>query len=79
MSTTTLDANGVLDAARQGDLPSDTAVGAKFVPATLSTGKRTVLQFFRTPQLLVTGTVQGALFLIELSEHGHLPLQLLAL
>ena len=62
-STTTLDANGVLDAARQGDLPSDTAVGAKFVPATLSTGKRTVLQFFRTPQLLVTGTVQGVLFL----------------
>jgi ABC transporter DrrB family efflux protein len=37
--------------------------GADFVTATLQNAKRTVLQFFRTPQLLMLGTVQGALFL----------------
>ncbi len=39
------------------------ANGAGFVTTSLATGKRTVLQFFRTPQLLMMGTVQGALFL----------------
>jgi len=39
------------------------ATGAGFVTATLQNAKRTILQFFRTPQLLVLGTVQGALFL----------------
>lgn len=39
------------------------AVGAGFVTAALATGRRTVLQFFRTPQLLMMGTIQGALFL----------------
>ena len=38
-------------------------VGAGFVTAALESAKRTILQFFRTPQLLVLGTVQGALFL----------------
>jgi ABC-2 type transport system permease protein len=37
--------------------------GAGFVIAALQSAKRTVLQFFRTPQLLMLGTVQGALFL----------------
>jgi ABC-2 type transport system permease protein len=37
--------------------------GAGFVTAALATGRRTVLQFFRTPQLLMMGSVQGALFL----------------
>ncbi|MET0727790.1 MAG: ABC transporter permease [Acidimicrobiales bacterium] len=37
--------------------------GASFAPAALATGRRTVLQFFRTPQLLLLGTIQGALFL----------------
>jgi ABC-2 type transport system permease protein len=37
--------------------------GAGFVVAALATARRTVLQFFRTPQLLMMGTVQGALFL----------------
>jgi ABC-2 type transport system permease protein len=37
--------------------------GAGFLTATLGTARRSVLQFFRTPQLLVMGTVQGALFL----------------
>jgi ABC transporter DrrB family efflux protein len=39
------------------------ATGANFVTSTLQNAKRTVLQFFRTPQLLMLGTVQGALFL----------------
>jgi ABC-2 type transport system permease protein len=37
--------------------------GAGFVTAALQSAKRTVLQFFRTPQLLLLGTIQGALFL----------------
>jgi len=37
--------------------------GAGYVTTALATGKRTILQFFRTPQLLMMGTVQGALFL----------------
>jgi ABC transporter DrrB family efflux protein len=39
------------------------APGAGFTTAALESAKRTVLQFFRTPQLLMLGTVQGALFL----------------
>jgi ABC-type multidrug transport system permease subunit len=39
------------------------ATGADFVTASLQSAKRTILQFFRTPQLLILGTVQGALFL----------------
>ena len=39
------------------------ATGAGFVTASLQSAKRTILQFFRTPQLLMLGTVQGALFL----------------
>jgi ABC transporter DrrB family efflux protein len=42
--------------------PSRTT-GADFVSSALQSAKRTVLQFFRTPQLLMLGTVQGALFL----------------
>ena len=41
----------------------DDTTGAHFVTASLQNAKRTVLQFFRTPQLLMLGTVQGALFL----------------
>jgi ABC-2 type transport system permease protein len=41
----------------------DRTTGAHFVTAALQNGKRTVLQFFRTPQLLMLGTIQGALFL----------------
>ncbi len=49
------------DAAPTPDLPA--AGGAGLVTTALATGRRTVLQFFRTPQLLMMGTVQGALFL----------------
>ncbi len=37
--------------------------GAHFPTAALQSAKRTVFQFFRTPQLLLLGTIQGALFL----------------
>ena len=40
-----------------------TTTGAGFVTGTLQSAKRTILQFFRTPQLLMLGTIQGALFL----------------
>ena len=39
------------------------AQGAGFVAASRATSRRTVLQFFRTPSMLLMGTVQGALFL----------------
>src|SRR5438045_9675898 len=41
----------------------DGTTGAHFVTASLQSGKRTVLQFFRTPQLLMLGTIQDAVFL----------------
>ncbi len=51
-------------------IPATTAVpdvsiggGAGLVTATGQTSRRTILQFFRTPQLLLMGTIQGALFL----------------
>jgi ABC transporter DrrB family efflux protein len=37
--------------------------GAAFFTAAWQSARRTVIQFFRTPQLLMMGTVQGALFL----------------
>ncbi len=37
--------------------------GASFPTTAISTARRTVLQFFRTPQVLMMGTIQGALFL----------------
>src|SRR5262245_34931127 len=41
----------------------DHAPGASYGVTAIETARRTILQFFRTPQLLVMGTVQGALFL----------------
>ena len=43
----------------------DDTTGAHFVTASLQSAKRTVFQFFRTPQLLMLGTIQGALFLFR--------------
>ena len=40
------------------------ARGASFGTTAVGSARRTVLQFFRTPQVLVMGTVQGAMFLI---------------
>jgi len=45
------------------EAPIARATGAGFATAALQSAKRTILQFFRTPQLLLLGTIQGALFL----------------
>jgi ABC transporter DrrB family efflux protein len=37
---------------------------ASFVPSTLAVARRTLLKFARTPQLIVVGSIQGALFLL---------------
>ena len=37
--------------------------GASFGTTVIQTARRTLLQFFRTPQILMMGTIQGALFL----------------
>ncbi len=58
MTTT---ATPATDVATQQAVPRTT--GADFVTAALQSAKRTILQFFRTPQLLLLGTIQGALFL----------------
>ena len=52
-----------LATASRTETTSARATGADFVTASLQSAKRTILQFFRTPQLLMLGTVQGALFL----------------
>jgi ABC transporter DrrB family efflux protein len=39
------------------------SAGGSYATTALGVARRTILQFFRTPQLLVMGTVQGALFL----------------
>ena len=58
MTTTT---TSTTDVAAEATVARTT--GAGFVTAALQSAKRTVLQFFRTPQLLMLGTIQGALFL----------------
>ena len=50
-------------AGRVGAASHRPAPGAGFVTTALASAQRTVLQFFRTPQVLVMGTIQGALFL----------------
>lgn len=61
-TTTTTPAPGAtVDATRH---PAAHAAGAGFVTTALTTAKRCILQFFRTPQLLMMGTIQGALFLL---------------
>jgi ABC transporter DrrB family efflux protein len=58
MTTTTVPTTEVAP-----EVPVGRTTGAGFVTAALQSAKRTVLQFFRTPQLLMLGTIQGALFL----------------
>jgi len=50
-------------ARRQAGGPDDTTTGAGFATTATTTSRRTVLQFFRTPQVLFMGSIQGALFL----------------
>ena len=61
--TTTTPETLPLDTTDEPHAVRDAAVGAGYVTTSLATSKRTILQFFRTPQLLMMGTVQGALFL----------------
>lgn len=62
---TTASAPTAIVAERAGVEPPDgSAVGAGFVTTSVTTSRRTVLQFFRTPQLLMMGSIQGALFLL---------------
>jgi ABC transporter DrrB family efflux protein len=64
MTATSLDSSQrVLEPTPEIASPDRPTHGASFVTTTLGTARRSVLQFFRTPQLLVMGTVQGALFL----------------
>lgn len=42
---------------------TETTTGAGFATTATTTSRRTVLQFFRTPQVLFMGSIQGALFL----------------
>ena len=43
--------------------PPSASNGDGFMTTATGTARRTILQFFRTPQLLMMGTIQGALFL----------------
>lgn len=61
--TTTAPATGTVTERATSRLGHDVA-GAGFVTTALTTAKRTILQFFRTPQLLMMGTIQGGLFLL---------------
>lgn len=61
MTTTTGASDTLPDTHSSSAPPEGRSTG--FVTTSLATGRRTLLQFFRTPQLLMMGTVQGALFL----------------
>lgn len=61
MTTTTSVDAAATDTARS-PLPH-AAPGAGFATTAVTTSRRTVLQFFRTPQILFMGSIQGALFL----------------
>ncbi|HEY4377143.1 MAG TPA: ABC transporter permease [Acidimicrobiales bacterium] len=67
MTTTSTSIDATTDAvtadAQRSAAIKDAAVGAGFGTTTVATARRSVLQFFRTPQVLVMGSVQGALFL----------------
>jgi len=45
-------------------IPTGSRNGAALVPATVAVAARTVRKFARTPQLIVVGTIQGAMFLL---------------
>ncbi len=66
MTTTSLDdttpAGAGTTRARAPRTP-DSTTGAGFSTTAVTTSRRTVLQFFRTPQVLFMGSIQGALFL----------------
>ena len=61
MTTTSVDPTPAA-ATRSGEV-RHAAPGAGFATTAITTSRRTVLQFFRTPQILFMGSIQGALFL----------------
>src|SRR4051812_23100411 len=63
MSATSPDITVRADTAAPTVSPDHDTDGAGFTTAATATAKRSILQFFRTPQVLVMGSIQGALFL----------------
>ena len=63
MTTTTPDATTIPAVTDRSVPATPHAIGAGFAATATETAKRTIKQFFRTPQLLMMGTIQGALFL----------------
>jgi ABC-2 type transport system permease protein len=64
MTTTSLDPAALTaERAGSGPSPNTTVHGADFATAAITTSRRSILQFFRTPQVLMMGSIQGALFL----------------
>ena len=68
--TTTYDGSGSFDdsaptttTTTRAPRPSPASSGAGFSTTAVTTSRRTVLQFFRTPQVLFLSSIQGALFL----------------
>ncbi|MFN8051364.1 MAG: ABC transporter permease [Acidimicrobiales bacterium] len=62
MTATTIDTTQGIAGTAHGAVHD--AAGAGFLTTALTTGRRSILQFFRTPQLLMMGTIQGPLFLL---------------
>src|SRR3954447_19751025 len=62
MTTITVPTDVGTDAPALDPIPGS-ATGAGFRTTAGGLARRTILQFFRTPQLLFMGTIQGALFL----------------
>lgn len=65
MSTTTLDSTAGATARTTAERhrPAAERHGGSFIVTAVQTARRTLLQFFRTPQVLFMGTIQGAMFL----------------
>lgn len=64
MSSATTTNPMTTDVRTGGSSSASSGTGAGFVTTALTTGRRSILQFFRTPQLLMMGTIQGPLFLL---------------
>jgi ABC transporter DrrB family efflux protein len=61
-ATATLEGSRVARTGEPSTRPAATD-GAGMLTTTIETARRSILQFFRTPQVLIMGSVQGALFL----------------
>ena len=62
MTATTIEGAGAVVDTQRGLVGKE--AGAGFATTAVQTARRNVLQFFRTPQLLMMGTIQGPLFLL---------------